>query len=315
LPGRRQFLVTGLGAMGALSLVNTIGCQGQAKTGDAEPSGPESLFSISLAEWSFHNALQEGEMTNLDFPAAARQKFGIDAIEYVSLFFPNRGEDAGYVSELLSRCRGEGVQSNLIMVDGEGALGAPDPDARTRAIENHHHWVDVAKALGCHSIRVNAESEGDPDTRHDLVVDGLRRLTEYGADNEINVIVENHGGISSNGEWLASVIRAVDHPRCGTLPDFGNFQLADGSWYDRYLGVEQMMPFAKAVSAKSFEFDEDGLERRTDYFRMMRIVLDAGYRGYLGIEYEGEGLSEDDGIRATQALLERVRTDLAPDYL
>ena len=109
------------------------------------------------------------------------------------------------------------------------------------------------------------------------------------------------------------MIRQVDHPRCGSLPDFGNFQIANGQWYDRYQGVKELMPFAKAVSAKSNDFDAEGNEAHTDYRRMMRIVLDAGYRGYVGIEYEGEKIGEDEGITATKTLLERVRSELAPE--
>jgi L-ribulose-5-phosphate 3-epimerase len=205
------------------------------------------------------------------------------------------------------------VRSLDIMCDGEGAIGDPDDAARTQAVENHHKWVEAARFLGCHSIRVNAQSQGTPEEQRGRVVDGLRRLVEFGAERGINVIVENHGGLSSNGAWLSSVIRAVDHPRCGTLPDFGNFSLHPGEEYDRYQGVAEMMPFAKAVSAKSYDFDERGNETRIDYLRMIRIVLAAGYSGYIGIEYEGERLSEPDGIRATKALLERVRAALAGD--
>ena len=103
----------------------------------------------------------------------------------------------------------------------------------------------------------------------------------------------------------------VDHPRCGTLPDFGNFRITREEEYDRYQGVKELMTYAKGVSAKSHDFDEQGNETRTDYARMMKIVLDAGYRGYVGIEYEGNRLSEPEGIKATKVLLERVREDLA----
>jgi sugar phosphate isomerase/epimerase len=175
-------------------------------------------------------------------------------------------------------------------------------------------WVEAAKYLGCHSIRVNAQSQGTPEEQRELASEGLRRLTEFAAGRDINVIVENHGGLSSTGVWLASVIREVDHPRCGTLPDFGNFQIQEDEWYDRYRGVAELMPFAKAVSAKSHDFDEHGDERHTDYLRMLRIVLDAGYRGYVGIEYEGSEIGEPDGIRKTKALLERTRTRLAEEY-
>jgi len=205
------------------------------------------------------------------------------------------------------------------MCDREGALGDPDDAARTNAVENHYKWIDAANILGCHSIRVNAQSEGEYDEQMKLAADGLSQLTEYGTKYNINIIVENHGGLSSNGKWLSSVIDMVNHPRCGTLPDFGNFYLGTwedkgNDWYDRYVGVEELMPYAKAVSAKSHNFNEDGDEKDTDYSKMMGIVLDAGYRGYVGIEYEGSALSEMDGIAATKKLLEKVRDELAYKY-
>lgn len=278
------------------------------------PPPDDPPFRISLAEWSLHRALQRGDLTNLDFPLVARRDYGIEAVEYVNTFFREHAEDRAYLSDLRVRCDGEGVRSLLIMCDGVGRLGDRDAARRTRAVKGHYPWVEAARFLGCHSIRVNAASEGTPEEQRDLVADGLRRLTEHAAARDINVIVENHGGLSSNGAWLAGVMRAVDHPRCGTLPDFGNFQVAEGEWYDRYRGVTELMPYAKAVSAKSHDFDADGNERHTDFHRMLRIVLDAGYRGWVGIEYEGAGLSEPDGIRATKALLERVRDALAPEY-
>ena len=271
------------------------------------------LFPISLAEWSLHRALGAGTLDHLDFPRAAKRDYGLDAVEYVNTFFGGRA-DRAYLADLKARCDGEGVKSLDIMCDGEGAIGDPDDAARKRAVENHHKWVEAARFLGCHSIRVNAQSAGTPEEQRNRVVDGLRRLVEFGAERGINVIVENHGGLSSNGAWLSSVMHAVGHPRCGTLPDFGNFSLHPGEEYDRYQGVQEMMPFAKAVSAKSHDFDAQGNETGIDYLRMLRIVLAAGYRGYVGIEYEGPRLSEPDGIRATKALLERVRTALAGDF-
>jgi sugar phosphate isomerase/epimerase len=272
------------------------------------------LFRISLAEWSLHRTLHSGGLDNLSFPTVARDEYGIDAVEYVNTFFKDRATDAEYLRTLKRRCNDNGVKSLLIMCDGEGALGDADDSKRKLAVENHHRWVEAAKSLGCHSIRVNAQSQGAPDEQRRLAADGLSRLTEFAAQFGVNVIVENHGGLSSNGEWLASVIEAVGHPRCGTLPDFGNFQVEADQWYDRYKGVRELMPFAKAVSAKSHDFDAAGNERHTDYFRMLRIVLDSGYRGYVGIEYEGSELPEPEGIRRTKALLERVRTQLEDEY-
>jgi sugar phosphate isomerase/epimerase len=308
---RRSFLAGAAAALPAAYAFSVQGCtQGSPPaSGDSAP-----LYSISLAEWSLHRTLNAGELTNLDFPRVTREEYGIEAVEYVNSFFKDKAEDLAYLNDLKSRCGDNGVQSLIIMCDGEGALGDPDPTGRTQAVENHYRWVEAARLLGCHSIRVNAQSSGTPEEQLALASDGLRRLSEFASDREINVIVENHGGLSSSGAWLSSVMEAVDHPRCGTLPDFGNFNLGDGQTYDRYQGVGELMPFAKAVSAKSHVFDEDGDEREMDFFRLMRIVLDSGYRGFVGIEYEGTELSEPDGIRATKALLERVRDSLAGEY-
>ena len=275
------------------------------------------LFKISLAQWSLHRMLQAGKLDALDFAAFTKNEFGIEAIEYVNSFFKQYAEDKAYLDQLKRRADDNGVKNLLIMVDGEGALGDPDDVKREQAINNHHKWVNAAKFLGCHSIRVNAQSSGTYDQQRDLAADGLRRLTEFAARKDINVIVENHGGLSSNGAWLAAVMKQVNHPRCGTLPDFGNFCLdwnrrdEASAWYDRYQGVTELMPFAKAVSAKSHDFDDDGNETQTDFRRMMKIVLDAGYTGYVGIEYEGDSLSEVDGVKATNKLLEAVREEFA----
>lgn len=268
------------------------------------------LFKISLAEWSLHRTLQSGKIDHLDFCKVAKNDFGLDAVEYVNSFFFDKAQDQSYLKEMKQRADDLGVKSLLIMCDNEGSLGDPDPIARTKAVENHYKWIDAGKYLGCHSIRVNAQSEGEYDEQMKLAADGLSRLTEYGANNNINVIVENHGGLSSNGKWLATLMEKVDHPRVGTLPDFGNFRIQDEEWYDRYKGVEELMPYAKAVSAKSHDFDSHGNEINTDYYKMMNIVLDAGYNGYVGIEYEGSKLDEMAGIQATKDLLVKVRDSL-----
>ena len=273
---------------------------------------PEHLpYKISLAEWSLHRALQKGEIDNRDFPRIAKGEFGIDGVEWVNQFFKDKAKDETYLAELKRRCADVGVESRLIMIDGEGALGDADPAERTKAVENHYKWVEAAKFLGCFAIRVNAASSGSYDEQMERAADGLRRLAEFGARQGIAVIVENHGGLSSNGQWLSAVIRRVNLPNCGTLPDFGNFNLGNGQEYDRYKGVAELMPFAKAVSAKSHDFDDAGNEIHTDYRRMLKIVKDAGYRSFVGIEYEGDKLGEAEGVRLTKALLEKVRAELA----
>ena len=275
------------------------------------PSDNEPLFEISLAQWSLHRALRAGKVDNLDFAMVAKKGFGIEAIEYVNSFFKDKAKNAKYLGEMKRRAKDQGVKSLLIMCDGEGALGDPDEKKRATAIDNHRKWLDAASALGCHSIRVNAQSSGSWEEQRERAADGLGRLTELGAKQELNVIVENHGGLSSNGKWLAEVMKAVDHKRCGTLPDFGNFDLGGGKWYDRYKGVAELMPYAKAVSAKSHEFNASGDEVRTDYMKMVKLVLSAGYKGWIGIEYEGDQKTEEEGIKLTKSLLEKTRSALA----
>ncbi len=269
------------------------------------------FFSISLAQWSLHKALYAKAMDNLEFAEVAKTKFDIDAIEYVNSFFKDKAKDTDYLGQMRQRAEDHGVKSLLIMCDGEGRLGDPDEAARTQAVENHYKWVEAAKFLGCHSIRVNAASEGEYEEQQKLAADGLRRLCEFADTHGLNVLVENHGGLSSNGAWLAGVMELVKHDRVGTLPDFGNFRLEGDQWYDKYKGVEELMPYAKAVSAKSHVFDDHGNESQIDYARMMKIVMDADYHGYVGIEYEGRELGEMEGIAATKALLEKVRTEMA----
>lgn len=303
---RRDFAKTSTVALAGLGLAPSLGC--------GASSSPSALYKISLAQWSLHRTLFDGDLDNLDFAQTAKEDFGISAVEYVNQFFMDKATDKTYLKKMKKRAEEAGVNSLLIMCDGEGALGDPDEDARNQAVENHHKWVDAAAFLGCHSIRVNAQSEGSYEEQRKRAADGLRQLSEYAAPKDIHVIVENHGGLSSNGEWLAAVMETVDHPMCGTLPDFGNFTIEEGETYDRYKGVKELMPYAEGVSAKTHEFDENGNEVHTDYERMMRIVLDAGYRGHVGIEYEGDGLSEHEGIRATKTLLERTRKQLREDY-
>ena len=201
-----------------------------------------------------------------------------------------------------------GVKSLLIMCDNEGNLGDPNNEKRNKAVENHFKWADAAKFLGCHSIRVNARSDNNLSSSEqlNLAADGLNKLVDYCSGIEINTIVENHGGLSSNGKWLSELMKKVAHPNLGTLPDFGNFLIENDNWYDRYLGVEELMPYAKAVSAKSHEFNSNGDEVRTDYKRMMQIVLKSGYSGYVGIEYEGDKHSEYEGIQLTKDLLNKI---------
>ena len=294
LRSRRQFVTYSAAAGAALTLRQPWSAFG------AETARPP-LFHISLAQWSLHRALQNG-MDNLDFAPFTKKEFGIDAVEYVNQFFKDKANDTNYLREMKQRADDAGVRSLLIMCDGEGDLGDPDESQRSKAIENHFRWIEAAKFLGGHAIRVNAKSSGSYGDQQRLAADGLSRLAEFAAQHGLDVIVENHGGLSSNGKWLSGVMERVNMRNCGTLPDFGNF-----SEYDRYQGVQDLMPYAAAVSAKSHEFNDAGDEVRTNYYRMMQIVLKAGYHGYVGIEYEGDKHSEVEGIHLTKRLLERIR--------
>lgn len=309
---RRDFLQIGAASTAALTLGRGVLAQEaptkeqpgkQAKGQAAKGKAP---FKISLAQWSLHRTIREGKLDNLDFAKTAKEEFKINAIEYVNQFFKDKADDKKYLADLKQRHEDLGVKCLLIMIDGEGALGDKDDAKRTTAIENHHKWVEAAQYLGCHSIRVNAQSSNDYEEAKKLASDGLRRLSEFAKDYKINVIVENHGGLSSNGKWLAETIASVGLDNCGTLPDFGNFHD-----YDRYQGVTETMPYAKSVSAKSHDFDEKGNETKTDYAKMMKIVTEAGYNGWVGIEYEGKTLDEYAGIKATKSLLMKVRRQMA----
>lgn len=302
---RRSFLKTiGKATLGGVVLTNL------PVTNPLLASSKDMFFDISLAQWSLHKALFGGELDNLDFATTAKEQFGISAVEYVNQFFKDKATDQSYLMDMKERAGDAGVRNVLIMCDGEGALGNADAQERQQAVENHYKWVDAAKFLGCHSIRVNARSSGSYEEQKKLAVNGLRKLTEYAVPREIGVIVENHGGLSSNGQWLTEVMELVGHPGCGTLPDFGNFRISEEKAYDMYKGVKQLMPYAKGVSAKSYDFDEEGNETTIDFERMLTIVKDAGFTGYVGIEYEGSRLSEPEGIKATKRLLKRVGKEL-----
>ncbi len=311
---RRFFLKSAGAAVGVASMpcyakAFFAGAQAAAAHGGA--AAKEPLFKISLAEWSFHRTIQQQKLDNLDFPALAKKEFGIECVEYVNQFFMDKGKDKAYWEELKKRCDDNGVKSGLIMCDDRVQLGDPDQARRKQAAEAHFQWVEMAKFLGCHSIRVNARSRGSDEEQAKLISDGLRQVCEFAKPLTMNVIVENHGGLSSNAEWLVAMIKSVGMDNCGTLPDFGNFTIGQGQDYDRYKGVEQMMPLAKGVSAKSYGFDEEGNETKIDYRRMMKIVLAAGYHGYVGVEWEGNGIDEMEGVRQTQKLLMRLRGELA----
>jgi sugar phosphate isomerase/epimerase len=326
-------------AVTAVFLFSTFGCKEKAqKTEEAEVATEMETtpdFQISLAQWSLHKTFFGVESMDwaefgktlmespddllkgpdpMEFPTMAAG-YGIHSIELVNTFYFSKATDMEYWAAFKKKCDEAGVSVGLIMCDALGNLGDADPQKQLEAVENHYNWVDVAKFLGAHSIRVNAAGEGSADDLARNAVVGLSSLGKYAATKGINIIVENHGGHSSNGEWLSGVMGQVGMDNVGTLPDFGNFCIersADGcaNAYDRYQGMKDLMPYAKGVSAKSHEFDEAGNEVSSDFLKIMKIVKESGFKGYVGIEYEGTQLSEDEGIKATKALLEKVFAQL-----
>jgi L-ribulose-5-phosphate 3-epimerase len=282
----------GLGSRAALA-ADESGKPAAGKIGD---------FKISLAEWSLHKSLFAKKIDNLDFPKIAREDYGIEGVEFVNQFFKDKAHDSAYLKDLKKRANDVGVTCVLIMIDGEGDMSAVEDEKRNKAVENHKKWVDAAAALGCHAIRINTGSHYSP-TDVAKVAESCGLLTDYGAKNGISIICENHGGPSSNPDALIALMKAVGKSTFGTLPDFGNFPAT----VDTYNAIARMMPYARGVSAKSYDFDDSGKESKLDFARIMKIVTDAGYNGFVGIEYEGSKLGEPEGIRATKKLLEAVR--------
>lgn len=275
-----------------------------------EPPDEASEIGISLAQYSLHKELNNGKISHFDFIRLAGE-MGFGGVEYVSQFFRDQVENFEYLDSMNTVAKKAGVHQLLIMVDDEGNLGELDSIKRDQAVENHKKWIRAAKHLGCHSIRVNAYGEGEPTEVMNAAMDALGNLSIYASEYNINVLVENHGGYSSDGIWLSVLISRVGMSNCGTLPDFGNFCLrksGDGTCiehYDKYKGVKELMPFAKAVSAKSYDFDEDGEETTIDYKKMIDIINEANYSGFIGVEYEGNRLSEREGIMMTKNLLKK----------
>ena len=280
------------------------------------PTEPPQL-KISLAQWSIHRALDSGKLKAENFAAIAKNDFGISAIEYVNQFYKDHASDRAFWEKMRATADSLEVKSLLIMVDNEGDLGNPNSEERMKAVENHFKWVDAAHILGCHSIRINAFGEGSKDEVQRAMIDALKKLCAYAAKDSINVLIENHGLYSSDGQWIAEIMKGVNMANVGTLPDFGNW-CTGAKWgsteegkdcneeYDRYKGVEEIMPFARGVSAKSYAFDERGEETKIDYRKMAKILNQSDFSGYIGIEYEGSQLSEYEGIVATKALLEKI---------
>lgn len=273
--------------------------------GAAHRSGP--WLELAVQQYSFNQQLRKGELDLLDYPKTVVNGTGIKVLEYFNGHIEDKGGDKPYFKELRKRTDDLGAKNTMMLCRSKLALDAPDPETRKAAIEGYRPWMEATKTLGGTCIRVDVRSGGDPDEQKKHAVEGLRALCKVAAqDYELDIVVENHGGHSGNGAWVAQVMQAVNLNNCGTLPDFQNFKE-----YDPYQGVEEMMPWAKFVCAKSKEFDARGNEVNVDFRRMLKIVKDSGFKGYIGIEFEGHGVDPVAGINQTKRLIEKVVAELA----
>lgn len=304
---RRKFITRSAQASAALSILGlNLACAKESK---------KLFFKISLAQWSLHKAIQSKEITHLDFAKIARN-FNCEGLEYVNSFFFNKAKDISFLNEMNTRAKGEGLKNVLIMIDREGSLAAPETKARLKTIENHYKWVEAAHHIGCHAIRVNLAGGKDKDEATKSAIDSLEKLSEFAKGSNVDVLVENHGGFSSDGSWMQGVFSKIKSKNCGTLPDFGNFCIEKDKTrnciidYDRYKGMQELLPFAKAISAKSRRFDSNGEELETDFLKVMTMVKNIGYTGFVGIEFEGNEISEYKGIELTRDLLIKVGNQL-----
>jgi sugar phosphate isomerase/epimerase len=295
-------------------MFGVISCKNKAMPENYHKKSHDSEIRLSLAQWSFHKSLLSKEISHLEFIDKAAQ-LGFEGVEYVSTFFKDKVKDTLFLDSMNHLASQHNLRQILIMVDIEKDLANPVEHEREQAVEEHYKWIDAAKYLVCHAIRVNLFGNGTPEEISFAAVKSLRQLCDYAAPKDIWILVENHGGLSSDGTWLVNTIQRTESTHCGTLPDFDNFCLrrVNGArWgapceeeYDRYKGVAELLPFAKALSAKSYDFDEEGFETTIDYPKMMSIVKESGYTGYIGVEFEGDRLSEEEGILATKLLLAR----------
>jgi sugar phosphate isomerase/epimerase len=294
----RRKALRNVAVVGAGVLIDPLGLM-------AGKGGEEPWLKLSVQQYSFNRQLKDGTLDILDYPRVVVEGTGIKALEYFNGHMMERADDAGFFKELRQRCDDLGVVNTLMLCKAANAVDSPDAVVREKSIEEYRPWMEAVKLLGGTAIRVDARTAGDAEEQKKHAVAGLGALADVAAEMGMDIVVENHGGHSGNGAWVASVMEAVGRENCGTLPDFQNFKE-----YDPYLGVEEMMPWAKVVCAKAKEFDAEGNEVNVDFGRMLKIVKDSGFRGYIGIEYEGHGAEPVEGINLTKRLIEREMEEL-----
>jgi len=292
-----------------------IGASALAATPLIARTAQQKALQISLAQWSLHRSFNDGILDPVDFASIAREKYKIDAVEFVNGFYHDKATDEMFWNKMKARSADAGVKNLVLMVDDEGDLGSASEKKRLESVENHYKWVHAAKLMGCHTMRVNAFGDADREIFRMAIMDAMSRLADYAAKSGINIVIENHGLFSSDAALIAEIIKEVNRPNFGSFPDFGNWCLS-AKWgttqgdcdkvYDRYQGVAELLPYAKALSAKSYNFNEEGEDTKIDYYKMMKIVKESDYNGYIGIEYEGMEKSEHEGILITKELMKKA---------
>lgn len=294
---------------------SVIGATALAATPLIARATQQKALKISLAQWSLHRSFRDGTLDAVDFASIAMDKYQIDALEFVNGLYPGKATDEKFWGKMNGRSKDAGVKNLVLMVDDEGDLGSASEKERLQSVENHYKWVNAAKLLGCPTMRVNAFGDSDREIYRMAIMDAMSRLADYAAKLNVNIVIENHGLFSSDAALIAGIIKEVNRPNFGAFPDFGNWCLS-AKWgttqgdcdkvYDRYQGVSELLPYAKAVSAKSYNFNEKGEDTKIDYYKLMKIVKESDYDGYIGIEYEGMEKSEHEGILITKELMKKA---------
>jgi sugar phosphate isomerase/epimerase len=275
----------------------------------------ESKPKLVLAQWTFNKDLFAGKMTTIDFVNKAAE-MGFDGVEFVSQFIKDKVNDDAYLAELKLASETAGIKNTMISVDvSEAKLGSSDPDERDIATAKHKEWIVAASKLNCPTIRVNAHGDGTADEMMSAMFNSVKELANFGKSYNVGVTIENHGQYSSDGKWLSQLIGKLVPYGVGSVADFDNWCIErEGGklWgtpcikeYDRYLGMKELLPTARSVSVKAFDFDEQGNAIKTDFKRMFQLIKEAQYDEYLAIEFEGHDMDPIEGIRKTLELVDQ----------
>ena len=246
---------------------------------------------ISLAQWSLVDEVMKGEWKTLDFPRIAREDFGINGIEFVNTLF--EVPIASYLNRLKRNAEEYGVKMVLIMVDAEGETCTPSKEERKQTVINHRKWIDIAQYLGCHAIRTNCIGVKDIDKEEALKwsAETYNMMLEHSIPANISILIENHGGVSNDADWLVSLMKEVNSKYFGVLPDWRQ----PGSEFDNVGFLEKTLPYAGGMSFRNQPSDELTA-------KMIKMTYDSGFRGWYGIESSGR----ENIIKSKELLLKNL---------